>query len=419
MGYTLSMQMIVRILTEFLKGLEGLVWGPFLVIFLVGTGVYLTFLLKGVQFRSIGEGFRLAFSRKSPSGKGSLTPFQALTMTLGGTVGTGNIAGVATALTLGGVGAIFWLWVSGIVGMAIIYAESVLAVHFREKGPSGALCGGPMYYISRGLRWKWMGKLFALFGVVASLFGIGNLAQAHSIADGLKVAFGVPSLLSGLVVAALLGVILIGGVRSIGRVTSFLVPAMTLLYLIAGLIVLARGYQEIPHLLGVIIHSAFHGQAAIGGFAGASAMAAVRLGISRGVFSNEAGMGSTSIGAATAMTNSPRSQGLISMVGTLIDTLIICTVTGLVIGVTSSMGETDSQGALLTGVSLTAHAFGSSIPGGGDDRRMLSCPLRLLDHTRVVLLWREMLGVSMGMQRNPPLPDYLRCSYHCWFNTPT
>ncbi len=351
--------------TDWLDSVDQLIWGPILVGFLIGVGLYLTFLLRGLQFRSFWHALKLIGAKQNPPGKGDLTPFQALTTALAGTVGTGNIAGVATAILIGGVGSIFWLWVSGLVGMIITYAEAVLAVRFRIIGKKGEISGGPMYYIANGLGWRWLAILFAIFGACASLFGIGNLVQSHSIADVLSETFLLPPIWTGLIISSLIALILIGGIKSIGKVTSLFVPAMALFYLIAGIGILVIHATEIPAILRLIVSSAFNGQAAIGGFVGSTGMMALRMGISRGIFSNEAGMGSTSIAAAAAITNSPTRQGLISMVGTFVDTVIICSVTGLTIALTGSLGVMNASGAPLNGAPLTAYAFASSIPGGG------------------------------------------------------
>lgn len=339
------------------------VWGPVLVGLLIGTGVYFTLILRGIQFRQIGRALRLTFSRSKARGEGDITPFQSLTTALSATVGTGNIAGVATAVVIGGVGAVFWMWVSGVVGMALKYGEACLAVRFRTVTGRREMAGGPMYYIQNALSWKWLAVLFALFGLMASL-GVGNMVQAHSIADVLFATVGIPRLLTGLVLAFVLGVVILGGIKRIGRVTSILIPAMALFYLLAGLAVLAVEWRSVPGAFGLIFKSAFSGQAAVGGFFGASAMMAMRIGVARGIFSNEAGMGTAGIAAAAAKTEEPGRQALIAMVGPFIDTIIVCTVTGLVLTVTGVLGTVTMNGSLLNGAPLTALAFGSALPGG-------------------------------------------------------
>lgn len=341
-------------ITTWLERLSGWVWGPLLLILLIGTGVYLTILLRGLQFRYLGRALRLAVSRNPHRGKGDISPFQALTTALAATIGTGNIAGVATAVTLGGIGSIFWMWIAGLVGMALKYGEAILAVRYRLANMRGRMSGGPMYYIEGGLGWRWMAIIFALFGLLASL-GIGNLVQVHSIADVLSSSFSVPKLLSGLILLILVGLVVLGGIHTIGRVTGVLVPAMALFYLVGGLLVIIIHYDQIPGAISLIISSAFTGRAATG----ASFFVALRIGIARGIFSNEAGMGSASIAAAAAQTDQPGRQALINMTGTFIDTLVVCTITGLVLAVTGVVGTSG-----LNGAPLTAFAFQSTIPGG-------------------------------------------------------
>jgi AGCS family alanine or glycine:cation symporter len=308
--------------------LSGWIWGPPMLILLVGTGVYLTILLKGLQFRALPLALRMIF-HKDAGHRGDISHFAALMTALAATVGIGNIVGVATAITLGGPGAVFWMWMTGLVGMATKYAEAVLAVKYREQGPHG-MRGGPMYYISKGAGLPWLGVLFAIFTVCAS-FGIGNMTQANASAKILESVFHIEPWVTGLVLMVMTALVVIGGIRSIGRFTSFLVPIMILLYICTALLVLALNFSEVPHALALIFGHAFSPIAATGGFAGAAVAAAIRFGVARGVFSNESGMGSAPIAAAAARTNDPVKQALVSMTQTFIDTLVVCTMTALMI----------------------------------------------------------------------------------------
>lgn len=308
--------------------LSGWVWGPPMLTLLVGTGVYLTFLLKGLQFRALPLALRMIF-HKDAGQRGDISHFAALMTALAATVGIGNIVGVATAITLGGPGAVFWMWMTGLVGMATKYAEAVLAVKYREQGPHG-MRGGPMYYISKGAGLPWLGFLFAIFTVCAS-FGIGNMTQANASAQILESVFHVEPWVTGLVLMVMTALVVIGGIRSIGRFTSFLVPIMILLYIGTALFVLALNFSEVPAAFGLIFGHAFSPIAATGGFAGAAVAAAIRYGVARGVFSNESGMGSAPIAAAAARTDDPVKQALVSMTQTFIDTLVVCTMTALMI----------------------------------------------------------------------------------------
>ncbi len=328
--------------------LSGWIWGPPMLTLLVGTGVYLTFLLRGLQFRALPMALRMIF-HKEMHGKGDISHFAALMTALAATVGIGNIVGVASAITLGGPGAVFWMWMTGLVGMATKYAEAVLAVKYREEGPHG-MRGGPMYYIAKGAGLPWLGTLFAVFTALAA-FGIGNMTQANATAKIFESTFGIDTLTTGLVLMVLTALVILGGIRSIGRFTSFLVPFMIVGYVAASLVVLALNASEIPHAFGLIFHHAFNPAAAGGGFAGATIAAAIRYGIARGVFSNESGLGSAPIAAAAARTNEPVKQALVSMTQTFIDTLVICTMTALVILTATSWTEGVSA-AELTSASM-------------------------------------------------------------------
>lgn len=308
--------------------LSGWVWGPPMLTLLVGTGLYLTILLKGMQFRALPLAFKLIF-RKEHHHEGDISHFAALMTALAATVGIGNIVGVAAAITLGGPGAVFWMWMTGLVGMATKYSEAVLAVKYREKGPHG-MRGGPMYYLANGAGLPWLGTIFAVFTACAA-FGIGNMTQANATAKIFESTFNIAPYITGWVLMILTGLVILGGIRSIGRFTSILVPFMIVGYVSASLVVLFIHVEQIPHAFGLIFSHAFSPSAATGGFAGATVAAAMRYGIARGVFSNESGLGSAPIAAAAARTNDPVKQALVSMTQTFIDTLVICTMTALVI----------------------------------------------------------------------------------------
>lgn len=367
---------------DVLNTVDSFVWGPFFLIpLLLGTGLWLTIRLSGIQFRKLGPAMNLALLKRdegtgeSPEGKqplddtieGDISHYQALTTALAATVGVGNIAGVATAIHIGGPGAVFWMWVTGLVGMASKYSEAFLAVRFRTKDAKGEISGGPQYYLEHVTKVKWLGRTlaiaFAIFAIIAS-FGIGNLTQANSVATQLEASFGVNPWMTGLFMAALTGIVLLGGVKSIGRVTSAFVPIMIILYVGASLIVLGLYATKIPGALALIVHDAFTGSAATGGFVGSTFMVALQYGVARGIFSNESGMGSAAIAAAAARTREPVRQGLVSMTQTFIDTIIVVSMTALVIVVTGAWQATDANGQTLDGSPLTAQAFNIGFPGG-------------------------------------------------------
>ncbi len=341
---------------------NGLVWGPPMLVLILGTGLFLMLALRGMPLLRLGTGLRLLWQgrHKGEAGTGEISPFQALMTTLAATIGTGNIAGVATAIFLGGPGALFWMWCTALVGMATKYAEVVLAVHYREVDERKEHVGGPMYAIKNGLgpRWKWLGSAFAIFGGLAG-FGIGNMVQVNSMADALHVSFGMPHWATGLAVMLLAGLVILGGIRRIGKVAEALVPAMSIAYVVASLAVLAVNAAQIPAAFALIFTHAFTPIAATGGFAGAAVMAAIRFGVARGIFSNEAGLGTAGIAQAAGTTTSAVRSGLIGMLGTFIDTLIICTLTGLAI-VCSGVWTSGASGA-----ALSAAAFESALPGTG------------------------------------------------------
>ncbi len=351
-------------LTELLEPVQSVLWNPIMLILLVGTGVYLTIGLRNLPVRRLLYGFRMLFAGREPAaqtGKGEITPFQALTTALSATIGTGNIAGVATAIVLGGPGAVFWMWVTALVGMATKYSEAVLAVRFREVDARGVYVGGPMYYIRNGLgkRWAWLGGAFALFAAIAA-FGIGNTVQSNSVARAVEESMGLPFWLTGAVMAAVIFAVIIGGIRRIAQVAERLVPFMGAVYVVGALVILLANIEDIPAGIARIFQDAFTGTAAMGGFAGAGVMHAIQFGVARGLFSNEAGLGSAPIAHAAARTTDPVRQGLVGMLGTFIDTIIVCSMTALVI-VTTGAWTGDS-----TGAALTAIAFNQALPGPGD-----------------------------------------------------
>ncbi|WP_339677328.1 sodium:alanine symporter family protein [uncultured Zhongshania sp.] len=346
--------------STFVNTINGIVWGPLMLVLILGTGAYLMLGLKLMPLLNIGTAFRLMMKgRKSGNDEGEISPFQALMTSLSATIGTGNIAGVATAIALGGPGALFWMWCTALVGMATKYAEAVCAVHYREQDAEGNFSGGPMYYIKNGLspKWRWLGACFALFGAMAG-FGIGNTVQANSVADAMQGAFGVPVWLSALVMFVGVASVILGGVKRVANVAGFLVPFMAVTYLLLGVAILLMNLSALPAVISLVLDSAFNGTAAVGGFAGAGVAAAIRFGVARGIFSNEAGLGSAPIAHAAAKTNSPVRQGMIAMLGTFIDTILVCSVTGFVI-LLSGAWQTGESGAALSTV-----AFESLIPGG-------------------------------------------------------
>lgn len=343
----------------------GVVWGPIMIVFLLGVGIYLTLGLKAMPWRRLIYGFKMLWAgrktEKEADSQGEITPFQSLMTALSSTVGTGNIAGVATAITLGGPGAIFWMWITALFGMATKYSESMLAVHFREVDELGNHVGGPMYYIKNGLgkNWQWLAMAFAFFGMLAG-FGIGNGVQANTVADAFQENMGVPTWLTGVVIAALAAAVIFGGIKRIGSVAEKIVPLMAVVYIAGAGVILIVNIDQIPAALGVIFHDAFTGTAAVGGFAGASVMYAIQFGIARGIFSNEAGLGSEPIAHAAAKTKNPVRQGIISMLGVFIDTIVICSMTALII-VMSGLWQTGGS----TGASLSTAAFNAELPGFG------------------------------------------------------
>ena len=348
-------------LNEFVSWLNGIVWGPVMLVLILGTGLFLSVGLRFMPLRHLGYGFRQLWVGRKPEGEGDITPFNALMTSLSATIGTGNIAGVGTAIAIGGPGAVFWMWCTALVGMATKYAEAVLAVNYREVDEDGRHVGGPMYYIKNGLgaHWKWLGTAFAVFGAIAG-FGIGNMVQANSVADAMNTNLGADKLVVGLVMAAVVFAVLIGGIKRIAQVAGKLVPLMAVAYVTGGLIVILANVTEVPAALGLIIGDAFTPTAATGGFAGAGVMLAVQMGVARGIFSNEAGLGSAPIAHAAAETDDPVRQGTVAMLGTFIDTIIVCTITALVIVMTGMWSSGES------GAALSSAAFGAGLPGFGE-----------------------------------------------------
>ncbi|MEE9578634.1 MAG: sodium:alanine symporter family protein [Gemmatimonadota bacterium] len=344
-----------------LADVQSFVWGPPLIILLVGTGVYLTVLLRGIQFRQLKHSLWLALIKRREEGaEGDISHFQALMTALAATVGTGNIVGVATAIAAGGPGALFWMWMTGLVGMATKYSEAVLGVRFRETDERGEKSGGPMYYLENGIRWGGVGKLLAVFfAVFASIaaFGIGNGVQSQAVADALNRSFSIPHWLTGLVVAACVGAVILGGIKSIGRFTAVFVPLMIVLYIGGAGLVILRNIGQVPEALRLVFQGAFTPMAAGGGAIGYTVAQAVRFGVARGVFSNESGLGTGGIAAAAAQTNEPVRQAMVSMTQTFIDTIVVCSFTGIAIISTGSwtMG--------LDGANLTQQAFSTGLPG--------------------------------------------------------
>ncbi|MBD2859219.1 sodium:alanine symporter family protein [Spongiibacter sp. KMU-158] len=347
-------------LSQILSAINGIVWGPLMLVLILGTGLWLTVGLRFMPIRNLATAFSLLLEgRKRGGGRGEITAFQALMTSLSATIGTGNIAGVATAIALGGPGALFWMWCTALVGMATKYAEAVCAVHYREEDADGHFKGGPMYYIKNGLskKWHWLGGVFALFGTIAG-FGIGNTVQSNSVADALNSSFSIPAWITGVVLTVVVGLVVLGGIKRIARVAAVLVPVMAIAYLSVSLAIILINITEVPAVLALVIKSAFTGHAAVGGFAGAGIVAAIRFGVARGIFSNEAGLGSAPIAHAAAHTDNSVRQGMIAMLGTFIDTILICTMTGLII-LLSGAWQTGENGA-----ALSTAAFETLMPGG-------------------------------------------------------
>ncbi|MDX1734989.1 MAG: sodium:alanine symporter family protein [Halioglobus sp.] len=346
-------------MTELITTINGWAWGPAMLVLLLGTGLYLSAGLRLMTVRRIGTSFRLLLRGSAGRGEGDISPFSALMTSLSATIGTGNIGGVAVAIAVGGPGALFWMWMTALVGMATKYAEAVCAVHFRERDEQGHYSGGPMYYIKNGLhrRWHWLAVAFAIFGGLAG-FGLANTVQSNSVSQVLHTEFAIPPLATGLVLMALVAAVVLGGIRRIASVASYLVPFMAVAYVLLALFVIALNLDKVPGAFATILHSAFNPVAATGGFAGAAVWIALQQGVARGIFSNEAGLGSAPIAHAAAKTEQPVEQGMIAMLGTFIDTLVVCTMTGLVIVIM------DVWPSGISGPALTTMAFANAFPGG-------------------------------------------------------
>jgi AGCS family alanine or glycine:cation symporter len=345
------------------SAVNGIVWGPLIIILIIGTGTYLSIMTGFFSITKIGyilKNTLLKMFAKDDKGEGEVTAFQAVATALAATVGTGNIAGVATAIALGGPGAVFWMWLAAIMGMTTKFAEVVLAVNYREKTEDGRFVGGPMYYITNGLgkNWKWLAVIFATFGTLAS-FGIGCMVQSNSVALSAESTFGIPVLVTGIALAILTAVVIVGGIKRIGAFTEKLVPFMAALYIIGGLWLIIANAGKLPHAFSLIFGNAFTGTAAVGGFAGTVMMQAIRFGVARGIFTNEAGLGSAPIAHAAATTDHPVRQGLWGVFEVFMDTIIICSITALAILVTG-VWESGESGAV-----LSAMAFDVGLPGIG------------------------------------------------------
>lgn len=349
-------------LQSILESIDNFVWGPPLLILLVGTGIYFTFRLGLIQFRHLPTALKMVFSKDKDAGKqGDVSSFAALCTALSATIGTGNIVGVATAIKLGGPGALFWMWLAALFGMATKYAECLLAVKYRQVDDKGQMVGGPMYYLQYGVGSRTLAVLFALFAIGVACFGIGTFPQVNAILDATEISFGVSREISAVVLTLLVAFVTVGGIQSIAKVAGKVVPAMALFYILACLSVIISNSDQLLTAISLVITSAFTSTAATGGFLGASIMLAIQSGIARGVFSNESGLGSAPMAAAAAKTDSCVKQGLISMTGTFFDTIIICTMTGLALILTGAW-QSDFSGAAMTtyafAVGLNAQTLG-------------------------------------------------------------
>lgn len=342
-----------------LSAIDSFIWGAPLLILLSGTGLYLTLRLGFIQIRYLPRALGYLF-KKDKGGKGDVSSFAALCTALAATIGTGNIVGVATAVQAGGPGAIFWMWLVALLGMATKYAECLLAVKYRVRDKNGFMAGGPMYYIERGLGIKWLAKLFALFGVMVAFFGIGTFPQVNAITHAMQDTFNIPVLVTAIIVTLLVGLIILGGVKRIATASSVIVPFMAILYVTTSLVIILLNIEKVPDAISLIIYSAFDPQAALGGAVGFTVMKAIQSGVARGIFSNESGLGSAPIAAAAAQTHEPVRQGLISMTGTFLDTIIVCTMTGIVLVLTGAWNNPDLAGATVTNYAF-AQGLGTSI----------------------------------------------------------
>lgn len=333
------------------------VWGIPMLVLLFGTHIFLTFRLRFIQ-RYIGQAIKISF-KKEKEGTGDVSQFGALTTALAATIGTGNIVGVSTAVAAGGPGAVLWMWLTGVFGIATKYSEALLSVKYRIQNPDGSMSGGPMYVLERGLKMKWLGVIFAALTAITA-FGIGNMVQANSISSLVKESMNVPEWITGIVMTVLTAIVILGGIKSIANVCEKLVPFMAVFYVLGCIILLFINYSTLPATIALIFNSAFTGQAAIGGFLGAGAKEAIRFGIARGLFSNESGLGSAPIVAAAAQTKNPTRQALVSSTGTFWDTVVVCAMTGLVV-VNSGEWMKGYKGAQLTHTAFTDIPYVGSI----------------------------------------------------------
>lgn len=370
----------LEIVKNILNLMNNLVWGPPLLILLVGTGIYFTVKLGFLQITKLPLAFKYLFSKDEDQvkGGGDISSFAALCTALSATIGTGNIVGVATAVGTGGPGAILWMWIAAFVGMATKYAEGFLAIKYRECDENGQMCGGPMYYIEKGTGNKLLAKLFAFFGLAVALLGIGTFGQVKSISDAVTKGFNIPPQITATVITVLVAAVTLGGIQRISKVAEKIVPFMASLYIIGALLILICYFKEIPEAILLIVSSAFNPQAALGGAAGITIKTVIQRGIGRGIFSNEAGLGSAPIAAAAAKTKSPVKQGLISMIGTFIDTILICTMTGLALVLTGAFNSG------LEGVAMTTAAFETAFPIAGIGKFIVNIGLIFFAFTTII-----------------------------------
>ena len=370
----------LEIVKNILNLMNNLVWGPPLLILLVGTGIYFTVKLGFLQITKLPLAFKYLFSKDEDQvkGDGDISSFAALCTALSATIGTGNIVGVATAVGTGGPGAILWMWIAAFVGMATKYAEGFLAIKYRECDENGQMCGGPMYYIEKGTGNKLLAKLFAFFGLAVALLGIGTFGQVKSISDAVTKGFNISPQITATVITVLVAAVTLGGIQRISKVAEKIVPFMASLYIIGALLILICYFKEIPEAILLIVSSAFNPQATLGGVAGITIKTVIQRGIGRGIFSNEAGLGSAPIAAAAAKTKSPVKQGLISMIGTFIDTILICTMTGLALVLTGAFNSG------LEGVAMTTAAFETAFPIAGIGKFIVNIGLIFFAFTTII-----------------------------------
>lgn len=374
----------MEMFNQFVSTINGFVWGPVMLCLLVGTHVFLTIRTKGIQ-RKVFHAIRLSITPDKEA-SGDVSGFGALATAMAATIGTGNIVGVATAVGIGGPGAVFWVWLTGLFGMATKYSEAVLSIKYRVRAKDGSFIGGPMYALERGLGQKWLGILFAVFTAIAC-FGIGNMTQGNSIAESVQNTFGISKTITGVILTIITGLCILGGVKSIAKVCEKLVPFMAGFYILGCFIILILNIEYIPDTFSVILRSAFNPSAAGGGFVGVSVMTCIRYGVARGLFTNESGLGSAPIVDAAAATRNPSRQGLISMSGVFWDTIVVCLMTGLVLVSTMLRDPVGMDG--LVGAELTSAAFGT-IPTVG--------PI-VLTIGLITFAWSTILGWSYYGER--------------------